>query len=221
MQVLFFPGAEFGWTYCVALIAALAVAAVIDLRSMRVPKWLTLTTLGVGLVTNLVRGAWLGSTAKPVWILGSGGAGIGALDGFLFAGAGFLLGFGLMLLLWLLGTCGGGDVKLFAALGTWVGPLLAVAVLTGTIILIAMMVVGRLLSSFFTGGFRATFRAATNTGSNKAARRKAQSPKHRLITYSLPLAVVTAVVLFWVFRVELRLAPAKEAFGERIHASTR
>ena len=38
-------------------------------------------------------------------------------------GLGFLVGFGILFLLWMVGTAGGGDVKLLTALALWIAPL--------------------------------------------------------------------------------------------------
>src|SRR5208283_4704741 len=105
-----FPdSAGFAWTYYLVLVALLLVAAYSDMRRMIVPKSLTLPTLALGLLFNVVRGAWLGAAgAEPVWILGQHGAWIGALDGLLYALAGLAIGFGLFFVMWILGTCGGG-----------------------------------------------------------------------------------------------------------------
>src|SRR5438270_8400 len=78
----------------------------------------------------------------------------GALDGLLFALAGFGLGFALFFVLWVLGACGGGDVKLFAALGAWVGPALAVGVLAGTVVVLAAAVAARAVWTLLTRGLQ-------------------------------------------------------------------
>ena len=164
----FFPGPMFGWAFSAVLFGLLAVAAYQDLKRVIVPKWITLPTLALGILFNLVRGGWVEASGGGVW------------SGFLFALAGFGTGFGLFLLMWLLGTCGGGDVKLFAALGAWVGPLLCVFILGCTIILVVLQLV-----------------------TLAVAGRKVNK---RRLTYSLPAALVTVVVLLWVFRGELHLA---------------
>jgi prepilin peptidase CpaA len=77
------------------------VGAAIDLRTRRVPNAWTMTAAAVGLAAaasgraNVTTGAAL---------------------------AGLLLGFLLMLPGHMFGGTGGGDVKLLAALGTWLGP---------------------------------------------------------------------------------------------------
>src|SRR2546430_7601975 len=88
-----FPDPTLEWVFYALLVGLLAVAAVIDLRRAVVPKWLSLTTLALGVTCNLVRGAWLGGLGEATWPLGGGGALIGAVDGLLFALAGFAVGF--------------------------------------------------------------------------------------------------------------------------------
>lgn len=84
-----------------AVVAASGTAAAIDLRTGRIPNPLTVTVAvaGVGL-------AALGLTGQSM-----AGALVGAV-----------LGFVLMLPGHIFGGTGAGDVKLLAALGTWLGP---------------------------------------------------------------------------------------------------
>src|SRR4051812_41152392 len=117
----FFPEPVFGWVYLAALWSLLIAASYLDVRTLTIPKRLSLALLGVGLLLNMVRGAWLAWDGGPTWLLPGDSPLTGGLDGLLFALAGFAAGFGLFLLLWLGGVCGGGDVKLFAALGAWTG----------------------------------------------------------------------------------------------------
>lgn len=81
--------------------AASSVAAVIDLRTGRIPNPLTATVAVGGLALTAV-----GLTGQSM-----AGAGFGAV-----------LGLALMLPGYLFGGTGAGDVKLLAALGTWLGP---------------------------------------------------------------------------------------------------
>jgi len=78
-----------------------AVSSVIDLRTHRIPNHLTFGTAALGFL---------------IAVTGAGRVGIGA------AIAGFALGLGLMLPGHLFGATGAGDVKLFAAFGSLLGP---------------------------------------------------------------------------------------------------
>ncbi len=208
MQVPFFPGPVFGWIYVAILVAILGTAAGTDLRSFRVPKWLTVPALGLGVVVNVVRGAWLGSQGLAAWSLGAHGAWVGGLDGLLFSLAGFAVGFGLFLLMWILGVCGGGDVKLFAALGAWVGPALALCVLAVSVGVVLVLVFGRLAVSLVAGDWTKVQGKLLRGQARPRGGRGQPQPKSRLLGFSLPLAVAATVVLLWAFRVDLHFVPA-------------
>ena len=83
----------------VAASAFMAVALFIDLKTRRIPNWLTVTALAGGVLFNVVSNGWLGLQ------LSLGGFGVG---------------FGTLLILWLIGGGGGGDVKMMGAVGAWV-----------------------------------------------------------------------------------------------------
>jgi prepilin peptidase CpaA len=87
------------------MFALLVWAAVIDLRWRRIPNWLTAALAAAGIAQSFV--PTLGSyQITPMQAL-----------------LGLLIGFALNIGLFLLRIRGGGDVKLFAALGAWLGPL--------------------------------------------------------------------------------------------------
>jgi len=93
----------------------LAVATFTDLRYRRIPNWLVLPFLLAGIVVSPLRpdwgGNWGGSGLRFGWHgLGQSFSGLGL--GLLIFGFFFCLG-----------GMGGGDVKLCAALGAWVGPV--------------------------------------------------------------------------------------------------
>lgn len=114
----------------VPLLAALIVAAVIDLRARRIPNWLT-ATLAIGGLAAAV--TWQGALVN--WWQAALGAVVGLLVNWpLFA----------------LRIRGGGDVKLFAAVGTWVGPVsiivvFVLATLVAMVVAIAQAVAHRRL----------------------------------------------------------------------------
>ncbi len=91
----------------------LAVATYTDLRSRRIPNWLVFPFLLAGIVVSPTpwRHGWYGSSHGFGWH-GFGQCMAGLSLGLLFNGIPFLMGW-----------TGGGDVKLFAAIGAWVGPM--------------------------------------------------------------------------------------------------
>ena len=77
------------------------VATITDLRSRRIPNWLVIPFLVLGMVVCTISGGWPGL----------GRSFLGALIGSLALG-----------IFCLVGGMGMGDVKLFAAMGAWIGP---------------------------------------------------------------------------------------------------
>jgi prepilin peptidase CpaA len=104
----------------VTLSLVVLVAAFTDLRSRRIPNWLTLPALPAGIAAQTVYG-----------------------DGFWPGVLGAIAGFAALLLLFLAGAGGAGDVKLFSVVGSFVGirNLLAVFVLVALIGGVAAVVV--------------------------------------------------------------------------------
>ena len=86
-----------------AVIALGAAASAIDWTTRRIPNALTFGAAAAGLVFALATGG---------------------LDALLWSAAGFGLGLVLFLPLFALRAMGGGDVKLLAAFGAWLGPAL-------------------------------------------------------------------------------------------------
>ncbi|MDY0307082.1 MAG: A24 family peptidase [Desulfovibrionaceae bacterium] len=80
--------------------AMLSVAVVTDLWDQKIPNLLTLPAMLAGLAYH-----WLAR----------------GLDGLAFSAAGLALGLAVMLVPFLLRLMGGGDVKLMAAVGAWLG----------------------------------------------------------------------------------------------------
>ena len=89
-----------------------AIAAWTDLRSRRIPNWLTVPGLAAGVVANVVLSGWGGLKAS---LLGAG------------------LGLALLLPFVLLRSLGGGDWKFVGALGAFTGPSLLIDLLIGSV----------------------------------------------------------------------------------------
>lgn len=163
----------------VFLIAFTLTAAVLDLRTRRLPNWLTVPTFLIALVFH-------GVTA--------GLAGLGA------ALAGFAVGFSILLVLWLIGGGGGGDVKLMGALGAWLGWKMTLAVFFLSVL---FSVAGSILMMTFLStrdGLKSVKRKYWNrprsTGQEPSdEEQRARLQKRRLLPYALPVALGTWLVL--------------------------
>ena len=118
-------------------VAVLAVSTFTDLRSRRIPNWLSLPFLAAGLVVSFAPKSWHGIGIVP------------SLEGM---GLGLLL-FGVLAFM---GGMGMGDVKLCAAIGAWIGPkqLFVALVLTGIaggIMAVLWAAMGGFLGDLFSG----------------------------------------------------------------------
>ena len=97
-----------------------AMAGWLDWRYRRIPNWLTVPGLAVGMVANALVGGWSGAKAS---LLGA------------------LLGLGLLLPLVLLRSLGAGDWKLAGAVGAFLGPERLIVVLIAAIFVAGGMAV--------------------------------------------------------------------------------
>jgi prepilin peptidase CpaA len=216
----FFPDPFFAWVFCLTLIALASIAAWTDTRRAKIPNRLTVIMLAIGLLANVVRGGWLGAENKPLWILDSGSVWLGIGDGLLFGAVGFLVTFSVMFTLWIFGTCGGGDVKLLAAIGAWLGITYFPLVLLATAFVAILWMGARLLRMLGTprGNPGATAKSVPGTVDQSrrskrsdreaAAGREPVLPRRFVrVTYSLPLLIALTGLLLYLFRYELELAP--------------
>jgi prepilin peptidase CpaA len=96
------------------------IAGWTDLRSRRIPNWLTVPGLLIGMAANTVLGGWVGLKAS---LLGA------------------IVGLALLLPFVLLRSLGAGDWKLAGALGAFAGPGRLVDLLLGSILVAGVMAV--------------------------------------------------------------------------------
>lgn len=96
------------WISAGVLAAVLVTAAVCDLARGKVFNWLTYPAIVAGLALGALTGAF-GNAAGDAW------------DGLTDRILGFGFGFGVLLVAYLVGGMGGGDVKLMGAVGALVG----------------------------------------------------------------------------------------------------
>lgn len=121
----------------VPLIAMLSAAAITDLRARRIPNWLTFSMMIAGVTQSF----FSMHTVSP------------------FASfTGLLTGFTLSFLMFAIGAMLGGDVKIMAGVGAWVGPMPVVAVFAITQV-IGMVIV--LTQAVYQGRLRALLTNAT------------------------------------------------------------
>ena len=82
------------------LIPVLVIASLIDIRSLRIPNWLTYSAFIIGISYFTIMKGY---------------------EGFIFSLGGAAAGFGLLILPYMIGGTGAGDVKLMGAIGSFLG----------------------------------------------------------------------------------------------------
>lgn len=123
------------------LLIAVLIATVTDLRSRRIPNWLTVSALAMGFAFNAL-------IAYP-----------SPLDGIWLSAKGFALAFGINVLMYMLHMTGAGDVKLLAAIGAMVGVsdflgiFLLTALIGGVLAIGLIAVKGRVRQTLWNVGY--------------------------------------------------------------------
>jgi prepilin peptidase CpaA len=162
---------SFAWWPTVVVVA---VATFTDLRSRRIPNWLVLPFLPLGVAVS----GWLGGWHGVVQSLEGLGLGI--------------LVFGV--LFWM-GGMGAGDVKLCAAIGAWIGPgqLMIALVLTG--LAGGVMVLGW---AIYAGFLKELFKGTGDLVFGWKNRTKAtiSDPLRRKMPYAPAIAIGTLMSFF-------------------------
>ncbi|MFO0902718.1 MAG: prepilin peptidase [Pirellulales bacterium] len=114
--------AVFAWAG--SLCAFATVALVFDLKSRRIPNWLTVSSFVAAVAFHTA---------------------LSGLSGLGFSLGGFAVGFTILLALWLIGGGGGGDVKLMGAVGAWTGAIGALFIFLGGVVAALSMTLGIVL----------------------------------------------------------------------------
>ena len=151
------------------------LAAVRDLRTRRIPNFLTVPMFLSGLVYQAAFHGWAGLAD---------------------AGLAFLLGFGTLFVLWLIGGGGGGDAKLMGALSVWLGFRMTLWVMVGSTLLVLVGTMAAVVWSVVRRGVektRSRYIAFDRPGPDAAAQRQ----QRRIMAYALPVAVATWAVVLW------------------------
>ena len=167
----------------VVLVLTMGVAGLLDLRTRRIPNWLTLGGLLAALVLRAATGV------HPL------------LDG--LAGAG--LGFGIGIALMVLGALGGGDGKLLMAVGAFfglrpfVGALLLIGVLGGLLGIVEAVRQRAILPAVYNAG--GMLRRWATLGRRGDAVRTLDSPGAVKVPYGVAIAL--GAVVWWVWGVPI------------------
>ena len=148
-----------------------AVAMIWDLRTRRLPNWLTVGAFVAALGFHTATGGWAGLAT---------------------ALAGFAVGFGILFVLWLIGGGGGGDVKLMGALGACLGAPLTLVVFIVSVFFALMSIVAIFVWRTIS---RASRESNIDTSESGLTNREKLVLSRRLIPYAVPVALATWSVL--------------------------
>jgi len=160
----------------IPMIALLIWAAAVDLRTRRIPNWLTASLI----LTGLAQSALAGWAILPA----AGGMGVG---------------FGLTFILFALGALCGGDVKLFTGIGAWVGPLrtleiFAAAAVVGMIIVLVQAIHARRVATLMRNSAVIVMNAA-NGDLSCPPEMPESAAAHKHLPYAVSTLIGTLAVL--------------------------
>ncbi len=163
----------------IAAILSRSVAAVTDIRSRRIPNWLTYSAmlLGVGYHT-MVNGA----------------------QGFFFGAGGLFLGLALLIVFYLAGGMGAGDVKLMGAVGALLGPkgvfvaFIFTALVGGIYAIILLLVRFRVRG---TAVLLSTMFSSLRCGTSLTAAPVGTSGRTTVLNYGVAIAIGVVLSIIW------------------------
>jgi prepilin peptidase CpaA len=164
------------------MLMLLVWAAVEDLRTRKIRNWLTLSMAAGGIVSSFLPSAVVTPSQ---------------------AGLGLLVGFSIPFVLFALGALGGGDVKLLAGIGAWVGAagafkIFIVAAIVGlVIVLVQCALTGKLFALFRNSAVLAMSLAHIDQVGmrNTAELGKSCRSIDRPLPYAVPLLIATLIVV--------------------------
>jgi len=162
------------------LIPGILLASWIDYSQRRVPNWLNLALVMAGFLMQAV-------------FVGSAGVGAGIL--------GLLTGLGLLIVPWLMHGMGAGDVKLLAAVGVWLGPVLTLysfvigAVIGAAVAMIMILWTRRLKMACANMGIILVKCSSVRTMFSEFGSAKSFGDTSQLLPYGVPLTAGTLVVM--------------------------
>ena len=178
--------------FVVAIVSYTLAAVIWDQAYFKIPNKLTIPMFFAG---------W----AYQGTFSGLSGIGDGAL--------GFLIGFGILFVLWIIGSGGGGDVKLMGALSVWLGfkwslwvfiaSTLIVIIVTGAIVVGNMLSIGpnQMKKKLLATG------KPSKLGEEKKPETVQDKQSRRIMAYALPIAIATWGLLISSYTMQKPLLP--------------
>lgn len=162
------------------LIPATAYASWIDYAERRVPNWLNAALAAAGIAAHAAFHGWSGVGTSLL---------------------GLLVGFGLLILPWMMHGMGAGDVKLMAAIGAWIGPWLTLwsfgvgAIIGGFAAVVMILSTGRAVHALTNMQTIMTKMKRLDTAFGEFGGAKTFGATSQLLPYGVPLTAGTWVVL--------------------------
>jgi prepilin peptidase CpaA len=146
------------------------IGAVTDVRTRRIPNWLTYTGVAMAVSAKVVLLGW---------------------SGLADASAGVLVAGGIFCILFLLDGMGGGDVKLMAAVGAWSGSEYAVPILIATAVSGGFLALAYILGAT-TLNLASDGRLVRCAGTPRCLDRKAAQWRSVRLPYGIAISISTA-----------------------------
>lgn len=164
------------WAAFMVAIATAVVASVFDFRRFCVPNMVTVPLCIMGLTLHTFAG-----------------------QGFMYSAAGMAVGLGVLLPFFMTGAMGGGDVKLLAAVGAWIGPINTVyvfcvaGVIAGVYTVVVLVLQGRAqqIPTILRITFLQLMTLGRHLASSESVASVAERPDRRW--YVMPFAVMIAI----------------------------
>lgn len=166
--------AEWQWPVFIACVGIFTLAAAcFDIRTRRIPNLLTI----------------------PMFLLGWGYQWqFHGTDGLADAGIAFALGFGTLFLLWMMGSGGGGDVKMMGALAVWLGARMTMLVLAASTVVVLVAIFVHLGIVVFRRAPAAAGKGG-DSGSDEPKLDGNSGDDHRILAYAMPVALATWAIM--------------------------
>jgi prepilin peptidase CpaA len=157
-----------------SLVALRTIACASDLRTRRIPNWLVLVVAIIGIASEIVTKSWVAGLTQ--------------------AGEGLATGLLVWLPFYAMRMVGAGDVKLFAAASTFLGPHAAIEAAFYTAVFGGVMALAFMVSR---SGWATTFIRVGHAMHQPLLLRNTPSPERRRMPYALAIAAGVLTVIWW------------------------